>query len=79
MKNDLHEEIRAYEHERDELLKDHAGEYVVYVGATRLGIYETEQEAARSAIVDHRHGRFLMRRIERSDPVFCVPSLAWVQ
>lgn len=76
---DLQIETATFERDRAELLRTHAGRFVVYVGDQRLGVFDDEESAARAAIVDHRKERFLLRQVRAVDPEYCVPSLVRVR
>lgn len=59
----LQEEIAAYEAQQDDLEASHRGQWVLFHGSTRVGIYDKFEEVSTDAL--HRYGRgpYLIREI----------------
>ncbi len=72
----LRREQAAFDRQLDELLREHAGEYVVFHGEQVLGFFPNANVAYAEAI--ERLGpdeQFLMRKVEKPRPP--AVSLAW--
>ena len=76
------QEIPAYDHMRDDLEANHMGKWVVVRNAERVGIYDTFEEAAASAVKRFGRGPYLIRQVGAPPltlPVFTFLSLRLLQ
>ncbi len=71
-------EERAFNADRAELLEEHSGQFVVYSGEDRVGVFDTYVEAASTATLLHPRPA-LVREVRERDPVYFVPSVIRVK
>lgn len=60
----LKEEYEYYQTVREDLAKEHAGEYVAIKGTEILGFYNDYMEAARALYPEHKQGCVFIQEIK---------------
>jgi len=65
----LQEELAFFREKKQELLRQHAGQYALIKGRTLIGIYSTKAEAYTEGVKRFLAGPFLMKKIVEVDPV----------
>ena len=64
-------ELKTYQEQKEDLLKNSEGKYVLIVGQTILGVYSDKLEAVAIGHQQVGPGPFLVKKIERVDkPVY---------
>ena len=63
MTTPLNEEYEYYQSIREELAKEHAGEYVAIKGREILGFYRDYMAAARALYLEHEQGSVFIQEI----------------
>lgn len=71
----LAREIAFYERQKDELLKTHAGKFVVISGERIIGIFDTAQSAYEMGVAEVGTAPLLLRQITPESPVVSAPAL----
>lgn len=66
---ELELEIQTYESQRDELMRQHSGRFVVIAGKDVLGTYDTQEDALDAGYERVGLKPFLVKRIQAVDPV----------
>jgi len=61
--SELQNEIAAFDKERDQLELEHSGEWVLFHGGARIGVYESFEQAAEDAVRKFGRGPYLIRQI----------------
>lgn len=64
-KDALNEEIKIYEKKKNELLKEHEGEFVLIKDSKIIGIFKSSDDAIREGIKKFGNVPFLVKKIER--------------
>ncbi len=64
----LEDEIRAYEHQREELERHHRGKFVIFHGAQLIGAFDNFDAAAAEAVRRFGHGPYLIRQVGFTPP-----------
>ncbi len=67
-------ELRTYECNKEMLLAESAGKWVVIKGDTIAGIFDTEEEAGRFGFHEFWDTAFMMRQILEHEPEYIVTS-----
>jgi hypothetical protein len=75
MSEPLQRDLSAFEADRAHLLETDLGRFVIYANGRRIGVFDTEESAARAAIVEHGLSRFLLRQVAERDPVYALPTV----
>lgn len=61
-------ELAAFSRDFPSLLSSHPGQYAVYIGDSRVGVFPTRDEAFRAGYAQTKFQRaFFLRRIEATD------------
>ncbi len=60
----LNEEIKTYERNKDNLVKESNGKYVLIKGNEIIGIYDTQNDAIKVGIDKFGNTPFLVKKIE---------------
>ena len=68
------ENLEAFEKERARLMEGAAGQFVVFAEGRCLGVFDSEQEGARAAVVDHGLHRFLLRQVTADDRAYAMSA-----
>ena len=68
MTTSLSDQIEAYTAMRDQLERDHLGQWVVFYGEELVGAYDDFQLAAESAVQRFGRGPYLIRRVGEPPP-----------
>jgi hypothetical protein len=71
----LERELAYYRAEKDRLLSNHEGAYVLIADNKLLGAYTTEAEAYQAGIRQLGNRPFLIRRVTKEDEVAQLPAL----
>jgi len=64
---DLQKAFQFFLQEKERLLEDHEGKFVVIKGETILGVYGEEMEAIDKTSKDHELGTFIVQQCLRGD------------
>ena len=72
----LDEQIAVYESMRDDLEREHMGEWVVVHDEELAGTYVSDQEAAEEAIRRFGRGPYLIRQVGAGPITLRIPVLA---
>ena len=72
----LEKEIARYESMRDDLEKEHPGEWVVIYQERLAGIYASFEDAGRAAVHSFGRGPYLIRKIG-APPITLPPSVLY--
>jgi len=64
MANPLEKEFRYYLAHRDEIIREHQGEFVVIKDEKIIGVYPSEIEAIKATTKKHPLGTFLVQKAE---------------
>lgn len=71
----LESEIRFFEEQRGELLKNHAGKFVVIKDHAVFGVYDTPQAAYDAGVAQFKTQPFLTKQVLPQDPVERAPAV----
>ena len=71
----LEREIAYYERERDRLVAQHLGKFVVIKGEELLGAFDTPLAAYEAAVAKYGREPFLTRQVLPVDPLATAPAL----
>ncbi len=63
--NLLDEELQTYEKNKEELIKENEGKYVLIKGSKIINIFESEKDALKEGIEKFGNTPFLVKKIER--------------
>jgi hypothetical protein len=77
VKQDLSQEIAAFERERDELMKHHEGKFVIFKDGKLQGAFDTFDAAARDAIRRFKEEPFMIRQVAPTTTMPLPASVAY--
>ena len=64
----LEKEFKYYIDHRDQLIRDHEGQYIVIKGGQVIGVYSTQNEAIIETLKKrHELGTFLVQQVQAGD------------
>ncbi len=72
-RNALQRDIAAFEAQRADLFKHHAGKFVVFFEGQFRGAYDTFQNAANEAVEKFGKGPYLIRQVTDEGKVVTMP------
>jgi hypothetical protein len=75
MADELAPELAYYTQHKEELLRHHAGAFVVVRGSELLGAFTTESEAYEAALKKYGNTPVLIRQVLRDEPRIQFPAL----
>ena len=76
-KDQIQQEIKAYEDMRAELEKHHNGKHVIIKNGELVDAFDTFDAAARAAVQKFGSEVFLIRQVGRPDTIRVPASVAW--
>ena len=71
----LRKEYDFYLREKDRILSDYAGRYVVIVGEKLIGDYATQIEAINATVKTHALGSFLVKLVKANEEPVYIPRM----
>ena len=65
----LRDEVQFYNDNKDSILSEHRGKYVVIVGKQLVGSYDSYHDAVIATVKNHKMGTFLIRQATEEEEI----------